>query len=1087
MTDKELLQIIQQAAKKKVKSLNLSYKELTKLPSEIGQLSNLTELSLYSNQLSGLPSEIGQLSNLTKLDLENNQLRVLPSEIGQLSNLSELSLYSNQLRVLPSEIGQLSNLTKLNVNANQLSGLPSEIGQLSNLTKLYVNANQLRVLPSEIGQLSNLTNLYLHDNQVSELPSEIGQLSNLTNLGLCNNQLRALPSEIGQLSNLTNLYLDYNQLSVLPSEIWQLSNLTELNLRNNQLSVLPSEIWQLSNLTELNLKNNQLSALPSKIGQLSHLTRLNLGNNRLSELPSEIGQLSNLTGLDLSGNQLRALPLEISNLTNLAAINLEKNPGIFWENALYLNGNPLTSPPLEILTQGIHVTLAYLREQLQSQQPQPQWVSTLIVVGEGGVGKTSLLKVLGGESFNPQESTTDGIDIRTLEFPHPSQPDVTMQLNTWDFSEQQISHAAHQIFLTNRSLFLLVWNAGDGYEQGKVYNWLDTLTSLAPQSSILLVATHIDEQNSDLPFAQLQGEYPKIKIVGQWEIDSQTGQGLDNLRQSIVNTAAQLPLMGAPWPKTCLNAAQDILSLSEQYITPQQLARQMRGRGVDPNQVASLAQYLHDIGEIVYFQDNPALNEIVILKPKWLAEQVGKVFSSEPVKQRQGILTRGEMNQLWQDIDSFIRPYFLRLLEHFDLAYPLRNEAESFPEDVSLILEFVPLNPPHYQYQWDAILNIENCHSLVRKWRLDRLPAGFPTGLIADSHRFSTGNHWRNGALLAHSKQEKHLGLFEAFPEENALQLAVRGAMPIHFFTLLRDRLDIMLSRFSDLKVKCTIPCPGGPDKPCSYEFEEHYVKQCYANHQHTLECRECQETFSAIALLFGVEIPPASNSQTVPNPTLSIPTFSGLSRFKELEQQIDTGKTYIQSALTEIAQLHQGELIKVAQLYQGEFMKIVRLKQQSIEAESPCVFVVHSPARGNWQNRIFGEQSELQLCCEAPGEWHPADDAVYSLPGDNEWFHIMAPYIQQLAASWKYAQPFESQNNIEWEMQTLTELLNSLGIETHRNLNTEHLQIAALRVWQQFLDEKDPHQHWGGLRKVLTPEGHYLWLCEHHAKQYQR
>ncbi|MCT7975952.1 COR domain-containing protein [Laspinema olomoucense] len=906
-----------------------------------------------------------------------------------------------------------------------------------------------------------------------------------TSLHLSGKGLTKLPPEIGQLSNLTELNLEGNQLSTLPPEIGQLSHLISLSLWSNQLSALPPEIGQLSNLAELNLRGNGLSALPPEIGQLSNLAELNLWGNQLSALPPEIRLLSNLRGLNLRCNQLSTLPPEIGYLSNLTR--------------LYLEGNLLTFPPQEIVEQGTKGVLTYLREALHTQQPQ--WVSKLMVVGEGGVGKTSLLKVLRGQLFNPQESSTDGIDIRTLEFSHPSQSEVTMQLNAWDFGGQQISHATHQIFLTKRSLFLLVWNACDGYEQGKVYNWLDTLTSLAPQSSILLVATHIDEQNSDLPFAQLQGQYPKIKIVGQCEIDSQTGQGFKNLHQSIVNTAAQLPLMGAPWPKTCLNAAHDLRSLSEQYITPQQLAKRMTRRGVDPNQVASLAQYLHDIGEIVYFQDNPALNEIVILKPKWLAEQIGQVFSSEPVKQRQGILTRQEMNQLWQDIDSFMRLYFLCLLEqeHFDLAYPLRNEAESLPEDVSLILEFVPLNPPHYQYQWDAIFKTKNCHNLLRKWRLDSIPAGFPTGLIADSYRFSTGNHWRNGALLTDSKAEKHLGLFEAFPEEKALQLAVRGAMPIHFFTLLRDRLDIMLSRFSKLEPKCTIPCPGGPDKTCSHEFEEEDVKQCYATHQPTLKCPECQENLSAIALLFGLEIPPPSNPPTVSTPTLSIPTFSGLSRFEELEQQIDRGKTYIQSALTEITQLHQGELRKVAQLYQGEFMKIVRLKQQSIEAESPCVFVVHSPERGNWQNMFSRQQSELHLCCEAPGEWHPVDGGVYSLPGDNQWFHIMSPYIQQLATSWKYAQPFESQNNIEWEMQSLaeefpplnaweaTELLNSLGIGTEENFNPEQLKIAALRVLRQFLDEKDPHQHWGGLRKVLTPEGHYLWLCEHHAKQYQR
>jgi len=27
----------------------------------------------------------------------------------------------------------------------------------------------------------------------------------------------------------------------------------------------------------------------------------------------------------------------------------------------------------------------------------------------------------------------------------------------------------------------------------------------------------------------------------------------------------------------------------------------------------------------------------------------------------------------------------------------------------------------------------------------------------------------------------------------------------------------------------------------------------------------------------------------------------------------------------------------------------------------------------------------------------------------------------------------------------------------------------------------------WGGLKRVLTPEDHYLWLCEHHAQEYRR
>ena len=49
---------------KDIKKLNLSYTNLTQLPVEIGQLTQLTKLNLYNNNLTQLPVEIGQLTQL---------------------------------------------------------------------------------------------------------------------------------------------------------------------------------------------------------------------------------------------------------------------------------------------------------------------------------------------------------------------------------------------------------------------------------------------------------------------------------------------------------------------------------------------------------------------------------------------------------------------------------------------------------------------------------------------------------------------------------------------------------------------------------------------------------------------------------------------------------------------------------------------------------------------------------------------------------------------------------------------------------------------------------------------------------------
>jgi len=40
----------------------------------------------------------------------------------------------------------------------------------------------------------------------------------------------------------------------------------------------------------------------------------------------------------------------------------------------------------------------------------------------------------------------------------------------------------------------------------------------------------------------------------------------------------------------------------------------------------------------------------------------------------------------------------------------------------------------------------------------------------------------------------------------------------------------------------------------------------------------------------------------------------------------------------------------------------------------------------------------------------------------------------------------------------------------------------AELRAIRHLLEELDPSQVWGGLRKTWTPEGHCLWLCPQHA-----
>jgi len=219
MEEDKVLQLIEEAAESKQPSLNISYNQLTTLPPEITELTNLTEIYLYGNQLTTLPPEITKLTNLTVLVLSGNQLTTLPHEIAKLTNLAELYLSGNQLTSLPPEIAKLTNLTVLDLFDNQLTSLPPGIMKLTNLSRLDLSGNQLTSLPPGITKLTNLNMLDLTGNQLTTLPPEITKLTNLTRLDLSGNQLTSLPPGITKLTNLTRLDLSENPLESPPPEI----------------------------------------------------------------------------------------------------------------------------------------------------------------------------------------------------------------------------------------------------------------------------------------------------------------------------------------------------------------------------------------------------------------------------------------------------------------------------------------------------------------------------------------------------------------------------------------------------------------------------------------------------------------------------------------------------------------------------------------------------------------------------------------------------------------------------------------------------------------------------------------------------
>jgi len=110
--------------------LDLSSQELSKIPDNVFNKTNLEELNVSNNKLSGaMQAEIRQLSKLKILNASNNMMTGVPAEVGQLSNLEVLDLSNNQLTGLPYEIGNLQKLKTLNISGNNYSAQDLKIIQ----------------------------------------------------------------------------------------------------------------------------------------------------------------------------------------------------------------------------------------------------------------------------------------------------------------------------------------------------------------------------------------------------------------------------------------------------------------------------------------------------------------------------------------------------------------------------------------------------------------------------------------------------------------------------------------------------------------------------------------------------------------------------------------------------------------------------------------------------------------------------------------------------------------------------------------------------------------------------------------------
>ena len=578
------------------------------------------------------------------------------------------------------------------------------------------------------------------------------------------------------------------------------------------------EETRLSGAVGLDLSKLGLTALPESLGQLTQLQVLALDSNQLTALPECLGQLTQLRTLYLDRNRLAALPPEIRQLTRLERLYLHDNPelgippeilGPPWSAVV---GGAQTAAPQAILDY-------YFRTRAEPSRRLNE--AKMLIVGQGGVGKTSLMHYLiNNKKCDPTELPTEGINIDDWPVKGTKGADGEFEevnVHIWDFGGQEIMHATHQFFLTRRSLYLLVIDARAGEKESNIHYWLKIIGSYGGDSPVLVVINKSDQHPHELNETALLRDYPNIR--GFVQTSCETGEGMSELRREIGKQIRRLPHVFDELPQSYFQVKEELAqeARDENYLPIEKYHDICERRGVgDKESQDQLIRFLHDLGVVLNFQDpnDPyGRNDPFVLNPEWVTGGVYAIVNDKPLKaQKDGVLTQAKLSAVLGALKGYPadrHDFIVRKMLQFELAYELgRTKGAARRWLIPELLD--PNEPKGLEWRPDESLNFQYDYPV--------LPAGVICRFIVRMHyRVQRRNSWRSGTVL---EIDGHRILVRGDIEKGKVFIAVQGSVKPR-----RERLAVVREAFRSihltipkLKPREEVPLPDMPEITVSYE-----------------------------------------------------------------------------------------------------------------------------------------------------------------------------------------------------------------------------------------------------------------------------
>jgi internalin A len=825
------------------------------------ELSSLQYLDCSATQVSDLGPLRG-LTSLQYLDCSNTQvsdlkpLRALTSlqnltcwltGVSDLEPLRGLASLQN-LYCWDTQVSDLEPLRGLTSLQNLYCGLSLEesFRRLHPLHRLDCDSNGVGSLEPLRG-LTSLQYLDCSNTQVSDL----GPLRDLNSLQILNcrgSQVSDL-EPLGSLTSLQNIFCSYQVSDLGP--LRGLTKLKKLDCRGSQVSDL-GPLRGLTNLKELDCSYTKVSDL-GPLRDLTKLKKLDCRGTQVSDLGPLRG-LTNLKELDCSNTQVCDLEavVDLQNLQTLRCeyLKISEFPRklLFSEKLqeLYLDESSIKDVPEEAFSSDLSHSLGNCLSSLRSHvldlevEAIPINSVKILVLGNGGVGKTQLCRHLAAEPFDPTVLTTHGIALRTIA---PA-TDADAIYYLWDFGGQDIYHSAHTLFMRTAAVFVVLWTpeqealvASDNDDEDPLVRrhpltyWLDYVRTLGrPDSPVVVVQSQCDRPGQAVAMLPVDADLLKsLGCLSVCNFSALTRRGAASLKEALADANAYLRDRDGI---SSIGRGRHLVwqQLEAWRQADQQLPAQQRlHRTLSQEDFASLCKqtggvssseallrFLHNKG--VVFHSPDLFHDRIILDQSWALDAVYAVFergSTYPlIKANDGRLWPSLLaTTVWREYEPEAQKLFLSLMGTCGIVFHYRQadtdlglEAEYVAPDL-LPSRSSPQVIRQLRGRWEG-----SDPSLTLTYTYSFLHGGLVRALLCDlgNHAGDGGVYWRYGAWVYDARQGCIALLEQQMVDDRAGSITInfQGAGSVELAGWFKQRLAERNRQFgyADLQPSCSGP-----------------------------------------------------------------------------------------------------------------------------------------------------------------------------------------------------------------------------------------------------------------------------------------